>query len=404
MKNVYSVKQVNEYIRNMFSQDFMLRRIYVKGEVSNCTYHTSGYIFFSLKDESGTISCVMYASKRSGLSFRMSAGQQVIVLGSISVYVRDGKYQIIADEIIQEGAGALHEKYEALKKELAEMGMFALEYKQPIPKYVQKIGVVTAQTGAAVQDIIQIVSRRNPYIQIVLCPALVQGSGAAESIVKGIWTMENEVKPDVIIVGRGGGSIEDLWAFNEEVVAQAIFHCNIPIISAVGHETDTTIADYVADMRAPTPSAAAELASFEVVAYIRQLEEVKLRLSRSMDKHIEDTRKILEQYSLKFKVLHPENKRKEQLQYLSVLENKLQNLMQMKIRGSKQELALYIARLKGLSPLDKLQQGYAYVSDKNERTVRSIQDVEIGEPVSIAVTDGHILATVMGKKEERYGE
>ena len=262
MKNVYTVRQVNSYIKNMFAQDFMLNRIYVKGEVSNLKYHTSGHIYFSLKDESGTIACVMFAGSRAGLSFRMKEGQQVIVLGSISVYERDGKYQLYAREIVPAGAGLLYEKFEALKKELAEMGMFAPEYKQPIPKYVRTVGIVTAPTGAAVRDIINIAGRRNPYVQLILYPALVQGEGAAESIVKGIHALEAK-QVDVIIVGRGGGSIEDLWAFNEEAVARAVFDCTVPVISAGGHETDTTITDYVADLRAPTPSAAAELAVYE---------------------------------------------------------------------------------------------------------------------------------------------
>ena len=266
MKNVYTVREVNAYIKNMFAQDFMLNRIYVKGEVSNVKYHTSGHIYFSLKDESGTIACVMFAGQRSGLSFRMSEGQQVIVLGSIRVYERDGKYQLYAREIVLDGAGLLYEKFQALKKELEEMGMFAPEYKKPIPRYAFRVAVVTASTGAAVRDIIQISHRRNPYVQLLLCPAQVQGEGAADSIVKAIRTVD-EAGVDVMIVGRGGGSMEDLWAFNEEKVARAVFDCRTPVISAVGHETDTTIIDYVADLRAPTPSAAAELAVFSLAEF-----------------------------------------------------------------------------------------------------------------------------------------
>ena len=221
LKNVYTVKQVNAYIKNMFTQDFMLNRLYVKGEVSNCKYHPSGHIYFSLKDESGTIACVMFAGSRSGLSFRMQEGQQVVVLGSVSVYERDGRYQMYAREIILDGAGELYLKFEALKKELEEMGMFAQEYKRPIPQFV-KVGIVTASSGAAVRDIINIAARRNPYVQLILCPAKVQGEGAAESIVQGIRMLE-EQDVDVMIVGRGGGSIEDLWAFNEEEGARAIF-------------------------------------------------------------------------------------------------------------------------------------------------------------------------------------
>lgn len=217
MQNVYSVKQVNAYIKNMFTQDFMLNRIYVKGEVSNCKYHTSGHIYFSLKDESGTIACIMFAGQRSGLTFRMQEGQQVIVLGSISTYERDGKYQLYAKEIILDGAGLLYEKYEKLKSELEEMGMFAPEYKQPIPKFARKIGIVTAPTGAAIRDIMNVSARRNPYVQLILYPALVQGENAAGSIVKGIQMLEKK-KVDLMIIGRGGGSIEDLWALDRKSV------------------------------------------------------------------------------------------------------------------------------------------------------------------------------------------
>ena len=255
MGNIYTIRQVNRYISNMFTQDFMLNRIYVKGEVSNCKYHTSGHIYFTLKDAAGTISGVMFAGNRRGLAFRMKEGDRVVVTGSIEVYERDGKYQLYAKEITLDGEGDLYLRYEALKHELEEMGMFAQEYKKRIPRYVKRVGIVTASTGAAIQDIRNIASRRNPYVQLILYPALVQGDGAAESIVNGIHALDL-LGVDVMIVGRGGGSIEDLWAFNEEIVARAIFECETPVISAVGHETDTTIADYVADLRAPTPSAA----------------------------------------------------------------------------------------------------------------------------------------------------
>ena len=248
MKNIYSVGQVNTYIKNMFAQDFMLNRISIKGEVSNCKYHTSGHIYFTLKDAAGTISAIMFAGNRRGLKFTMKEGDKVIVTGSVEVYERDGKYQLYAREIELDGEGNLYLKFEALKQELEEMGMFAPEYKKPIPRYATRIGVVTAPTGAAVQDIRNIATRRNPYVQLILYPALVQGEGAVASIVNGIRALD-QLGVDVMIVGRGGGSIEDLWAFNEEEVARAIFECETPIISAVGHETDTTIADFVADLR-----------------------------------------------------------------------------------------------------------------------------------------------------------
>ena len=280
MKRVYSVGQVNTYIKNMFAQDFMLGKISVKGEVSNCKYHGSGHIYFSLKDSTGTISAVMFAGSRSrGLKFRMKDGDHVVVSGSVEVYERDGRYQLYAREITLDGAGALFLRFEALKKELAEMGMFSEEYKQPVPKYIQRLGIVTAPAGAAVQDIRNIAGRRNPYVQVILYPAKVQGDGAAESIVNGIRALDT-LGVDVIIVGRGGGSIEDLWAFNEEPVARAIFECQTPVISAVGHETDTTIADFVADLRAPTPSAGAELAVYDVYDLFDEMANLSHRLKR----------------------------------------------------------------------------------------------------------------------------
>ncbi len=401
MRNVYSVKQVNSYVKNMFSQDFMLNHIYVKGEVSNCKYHTSGHIYFSLKDESGTIACVMFASARSGLSFRMQEGQNVIVLGSVSVYERDGKYQLYAKEIILDGAGALYERFEALKKELEEMGMFAAEYKQPIPRYVKSVGIVTAPTGAAVRDIINISKRRNPYVQLILYPALVQGEGAVSSIVRGIRMMEQQ-NVDVIIVGRGGGSMEDLWAFNEEAVARAIFECTIPIISAVGHETDTLISDYVADLRAPTPSAAAELAVYELSSVQIMCEEYKRRMYQQIRQRIDFSRRQTEQMAFRLKVAHPRQKLNEQRQYLADLDSRMRIRMNSALEESRHKLAIYIEKMKGLSPLQKLNQGYAYVTDKSGRTVRSIKDTKQGEVLDVYVTDGRVRTQVMDIYKEEY--
>ncbi len=401
MRNVYSVKQVNAYIKNMFTQDFMLNRVYVKGEVSNCKYHTSGHIYFSLKDESGSIACIMFAGQRSGLGFRMQDGQQVIVLGNVTTYERDGRYQLYAKEIILDGAGILHEKFEALKKELSEMGMFAPEYKQPIPKYAKKVGVVTAPTGAAIRDIMNVSARRNPYVQLILYPALVQGEGAAASIVKGIELLDKQ-GVDVIIVGRGGGSIEDLWAFNEEIVARAIFHCQTPIISAVGHETDTTIADYVSDLRAPTPSAAAELAVFEYQVLKNFMDEKKIKLRRTVLQKIQVERMKLERYQLKLNYLHPRNKLQEQQQKCVELEQKLRSLFEKKLSLAKQALAIKIERMKGLSPLTKLNQGFSYVTTEEGITVKSVAGVEKGERLSIYVTDGVVKAKVEEAVKEEY--
>lgn len=394
MRNVYTVKQVNLYIKNMFTQDFMLNRIYVKGEVSNCKYHTSGHIYFSLKDESGTIACIMFASARSGLSFRMREGQKVVVLGSVNVYERDGKYQLYANEIILEGAGLLYEKFEALKQELEEMGMFAEEYKQPIPKFAKTVGIVTAPTGAAVRDIIQIASRRNPYVQLILYPALVQGEGAADSIVRGIWMLEKQ-NVDVMIVGRGGGSIEDLWAFNEEKVARAIFECRVPVISAVGHETDTLISDYVADLRAPTPSAAVELAVYDHRQVSEQMEAFLSRMRRQMRLKTMLERRRLEQLELRLKHTHPQQKLNENRQILQELENRLRDRMQMILEENKHRLAIYTEQIDGLSPLKKLSQGYSYTELADGENVRSVQQVKDGQEISVYVTDGKIKARIV---------
>ena len=401
MRNVYSVKQVNAYIKNMFTQDFMLNRIYIKGEVSNCKYHTSGHIYFSLKDESGSIACIMFAGQRSGLAFKMQDGQQVIVLGSVTTYERDGKYQLYAKEIILDGAGLLYEKFEALKRELGEMGMFAPEYKQPIPKFAKKIGIVTAPTGAAIRDIMNISARRNPYVQLILYPALVQGDGAAASIVKGIEMLDKH-GVDVIIVGRGGGSIEDLWAFNEEPVARAIFNCRTPIVSAVGHETDTTIADYVADMRAPTPSAAAELAVFEYQALENYLEELHLKLKKALYQKLQIERMKLERYRLKMNYLHPKMKLREKQQRSVEIEQKLRNIMEKKLNLAKQRLAIQIERMKGASPLAKLNQGFSYVSSENGNVVKSIEQVQLEDKLTIYMTDGIVKAKVEDTIKEDY--
>ena len=401
MKNVYTVKQVNAYIKNMFIQDFMLNRIYVKGEVSNCKYHTSGHIYFSLKDESGTIACVMFAGSRSGLAFQLKEGQRVIALGSVNVYERDGKYQLYAKEIVLDGRGALYECFERLKKELEEMGMFAPEYKRPIPKYARTVGVVTAPTGAAVRDIINIAKRRNPYVQLLLYPALVQGDGAAESIVRGIRMLEKQ-KVDVLIVGRGGGSIEDLWAFNEEPVARAFFECTVPVISAVGHETDTTIADYAADLLAPTPSAAAELAVYDLRVVMEHISSYRSDLRRAISLKTERNRKMLEHVTLRLKLAHPRQKLNDSRQYAAELETRLRACMGERLTSDRHRLALCVEKMKGLSPLAKLSQGYAYVQTTEGENVRSIKQAETGAYLDIFVSDGEIHAQVLSSETVAY--
>lgn len=385
--------QVNTYIKNMFTQDFMLRRISVRGEVSNCKYHTSGHIYFSLKDSQGTMACVMFAGQRKGLAFAMKDGDKVIVSGSVDVYERDGRYQLYAKEISLEGAGLLYERFLALKQELEEMGMFAVEYKQPIPRYIRTLGVVTAPTGAAIQDIRNITARRNPYVQIILYPALVQGEGAKDSIVRGIQYLD-ELGVDVMIVGRGGGSIEDLWAFNEEEVARAIFHCHTPVISAVGHETDVTIADYVADLRAPTPSAAAELAVYEYQTVVQQLEGYEKRLYFSMNSRLELQKQRVTYYQTRFSYLSPENLIRERRMRLLQAEEKMQQRMEQRLLKERHRLGIYIERMKGLSPLEKLNRGFSYVEGENQKAVTRIEQVKEGEFLHIQVSNGRICARV----------
>lgn len=400
-QNVYTVRQVNAYIKNMFTQDYMLNRIYVKGEVSNCKYHTSGHIYFSLKDESGTIACVMFAGQRGGLAFHMREGQQVVVFGGISVYERSGSYQLYAREIRLDGEGVLYERFQALKQELGEMGMFAPEYKKPIPSFVKTVGIVTAPTGAAIRDIMNISSRRNPFVQLILYPALVQGEGAVQSIVTGIQTLD-AYGVDVMIVGRGGGSIEDLWAFNEEAVARAIFECETPVISAVGHETDTTIADYVADLRAPTPSAAAELAVYDYRLTERTMIEYREKATRLLEQQIRMQRLRLREYQTKLMYLHPGNQVRDYRQRIVDYEEKLRLLMENCLQKNKMRFTVDLEKMKKLSPLEKLNQGFSYVETADRKAVKRIGQVEAGDKLTIYVTDGTIKVCAEETKEERH--
>ena len=403
MKNIFSVGQINRYVKNMFTQDFILQKIYVKGEVSNCKYHTSGHIYFSLKDETGVLSCVMFAGHRRGLAFRMKDGDRVVVGGAVDIYERDGRYQLYAKEISLEGAGALYERFLALKTELEEMGMFAQEYKQPIPAFIHRLGVVTAPTGAAVQDIRNISLRRDPYLQIILYPALVQGEGAADSIVRGIHMLD-QAEVDVIIVGRGGGSIEDLWAFNEEKVARAIFECRTPIISAVGHETDFTIADFVADLRAPTPSAAAELAVADFRQILQNIAGLRDRMQKAMQRMAELGRAQLMQYQMRFQYLNPEAKLRDNRQRLADLDELLRRAMKNRIAEERHMLGIYLERYRGLSPLYKLNQGYSFVSDREGNGIISTKQVHSGDLLEISVTDGVIEAEVRSSRKEDWNK
>ena len=400
----------------MFGQDYLLRNLCVKGEVSNCKYHTSGHIYFTLKDENSALTCAMFKGKREkGLTFRLEDGMKVNVTGSVQVYEKSGSYSLYANRIEPDGLGALHMRYEQLKKELQERGMFDDVYKQPIPKYIRTLGVVTAPTGAAIHDIISVAQRRNPHVRILLYPAIVQGAEAAPSIVRGIRRLSGE-DVDVMIVGRGGGSIEDLWAFNEPEVAEAVFNCPIPVISAVGHEVDYTITDFVADRRAPTPSAAAELAVFEYERFVRDLEDYRESLYNAMEDCMEERRQELADMEMKLRLLSPGMRiRAYKDRYIRCRDRLNAAMLQMTAQGKRRteldaerlrhsareriikdrhRLDLDIERLKGLSPLDRISSGYAYVADENGKTIRSVSDVSEGSLVEITVRDGRINAEV----------
>lgn len=399
MAGVYSVGQVNTYIKNMFTQDILLNKLSVKGEVSNCKYHSSGHIYFTLKDESGTLSAIMFAGNRSGLAFRMADGQKVIVTGNVNVYERDGKYQMYASRIVLDGAGDLFLRYQQLKNELEEMGMFAEEYKKPIPLYSRKVGIVTASTGAAVRDIMNISTRRNPYVQLILYPAIVQGEYAVPSIVKGIRTLD-AYGVDVIIAGRGGGSIEDLWAFNEEAVARAIFECNTPVISAVGHETDYTIADFVSDLRAPTPSAAAELAVCDIRALENQISGYQDRLAAAMENKITEYRKRINEYQVHFKYLNPVHVLQEKRQRTVDYEDKIRTLMEGILERKKHELSIRCERLNGISPMKRISAGYGYVEDSQGKSIKSIRQVKEQDLFQVYLADGVIEGSVVKTSEK----
>lgn len=433
MRNVYSVSRINAYIRRMFSEDYLLRNVLVRGEVSNCKYHASGHIYFTLKDASGTLSCVMFAGRRRGLSFPMQNGDQVIAAGNIDVYERAGSYQLYAVQIIRDGVGALAERFELLKKKLLEQGMFDDAYKQPIPRYIRKLGVVTAATGAAVRDIIQISKRRNPFIEIILYPAIVQGDAAPDSIVRGIRTLD-QYGVDVIIIGRGGGSLEDLWAFNEERVAEAVFNCMTPVISAVGHETDTVITDFVADLRAPTPSAAAELAVFDLFQYDGDLASYRRRLEDSLYKKIMLRRTELTRMQRELHHLSPDVRIRDQRmsadraweQLDLLMKNKIaaartradleerftflirshiadarHRLMSAQVLPHRMDTALQMNRhkmeilagsLAHLSPVARLSGGYGFVSSVRGGALRSVRDIRPEDRFNVRLKDGVIEA------------
>lgn len=393
MSRAVTVSQINRYIANLFKQDYTLSGIQVKGEISGCKYHYSGHIYFTLKDAGAAISCVMFSSQRKGLDFTLEDGQSVIVTGQISVFERDGRYQLYARSIAQDGVGRLYEEYEKLKKRLLAEGLFDEQRKKPIPRYASKIGVVTAETGAVIQDICNVTYRRNPYVQLYLYPAKVQGEGAAQTVIEGIHYFE-QTDVDTIIIGRGGGSVEDLWCFNDEMLARVIADCTKPIISAVGHETDTTISDYAADLRAPTPSAAAELAVYSWREMEIGLREYRNDLRQAMHQILKVRKLELQKYMVLLQHVSPEDILRQKRLVLADSQERLQRLMEKRLTDAKHRLALYAEEMKGLSPLQKLQIGYTYTADEAGNHIDSVQSLEKGQHLTLTFADGQADVTV----------
>ena len=415
MAGVYTVTQINTYIKNMFARDFALNNITIEGEVSNCKYHTRGHIYFTLKDPGAAISCVMFSSSAELLDFRLRDGQKIEARGQIMVYEKNGTYQLYISSIRQSGQGVLYERFLKLKDELLEMGMFDQAYKKPIPRYAKRIGIVTAPTGAAIRDICQISLRRNPYVELVLYPTLVQGENAKFSIVRGIEKLD-EMNLDVIIVGRGGGSIEDLWAFNEEIVARAVFDANTPIISAVGHETDVTICDYVADLRAPTPSAAAELANFEYDTFLEELSLINAKLFSCIKNKVNKLDKQIIDKQLRLSAHDPKTELQKKYQKLDFyrqsydysLKNKIKDtrlrldscsrdleaLLNTKLKELKNRLMILAGKQEALSPLRKISGGYGYIMDDKGKTIYSVKDIKAGDEIITVIRDGRIRSRI----------
>ena len=450
MGNVYSVSQVNGYIKRLFWQDPHLGRISVKGEVSNCTYANSGHIYFTLKDEGGILSAVMYARQRRGLSFDMKRGDQVIVHGRMDVYEKNGVYQLIAERIEEAGQGALYQRFLQLKAKLEGQGLFDPAHKKPLPRFIQRIGIATAATGAAIRDIESISKRRNPYVKLFLAPCLVQGAEAPASLIRALGQLD-QMGLDVIIIGRGGGSIEDLFAFNDEALARTIFEAKTPIVSAVGHETDFTIADFVADLRAPTPSGAAEICNFLYEEFEAGIRRRQRQLQDRMEQRLDYIKRDLDTCLFRLNAHSPsqraaqQRKRAEHLEELLLLhiKKKLEGLRgrlkvnalrlsahspQEKIKGQKdraaahslalkramdncliqarRSLELYLARLKGCSPLERLSGGYAYVQNLNYQRITSSRDLHLGEEIYLHFHDGRVRAKVeeSGEENGKYQE
>lgn len=391
-KKVFSVSDINGYVKNMLEDDYVLRNVYIKGEISNFKHPSSGHMYFTLKDQNGAVSAVMFKGSNSSLKFEPKEGMMVVVRASVSMYVKTGQYQIYLSEMEVSGRGTLHEAFEQLKIKLEKEGLFELQYKKPIPYFPKTIGVITSGTGAAVRDILNITRRRNPGAKLYVYPVLVQGEAAPQDIVSAIEAMNQHGKCDLLIVGRGGGSIEDLWAFNEEIVARAIFSSDIPVISAVGHETDFTIADFVASLRAPTPSAAAELATPDVWELQRRIDQYTVRMEKDIYNYLDHKARILKMYTSRPVLAQAGEYFARKGQDLDLLDARLQDILAATLNTKQSALGEKIAKLNALSPLNTLERGYALVTDKKDNVITSVKQVKKDQSLRIRLKDGEIEA------------
>ncbi len=392
---VYTVGQINNYIKNIITQDYILKSLAIRGEVSNCKYHSLGHIYFSLKDETGSIPAVMFKTDRaSGLKFELKDGQSVECIGKVSVYERDGRYQLYVNKIENVGEGKLYEDLLKLKNKLNEEGLFDPDLKKDIPAYPKRVGIVTASTGAAIQDIKNIAARRNPYVELILCPAKVQGEGAADTIVAAIKRLD-DMGLDTLIVGRGGGSSEDLWAFNEEKVVRAIFEAKTPIITGIGHEVDFTLSDYASDRRAPTPSAAAELAIPDVMALLQGLDKQQNRLYQAVMRNINSAKYKLEKYEAVLESKSPVRRLRDNEYRLSELYERIKLAIDKKLDVASNSLSLYTTRIHAMSPTAKLIGGFGYI-ETDGKSVDTVSMLKEGDKLNITLHDGQINTVVEG--------
>ena len=394
MAKICTISELNEYLKNMFESNPHLSGVYVRGEISNFKLHSSGHMYMTLKDEASVIRAVMFKFDAARLNFRPESGMKVIAKGRVSVFSRDGSYQIYITDMIPDGVGALYVAFEQLKKRLGEEGLFAPEHKKSLPLYPKKIAVITSPTGAAIRDILRVLKSRFPMSAVVVCPVLVQGPDAPQDIADMIEYVNLHRLADLIITGRGGGSIEDLWGFNDERVARAIFASEIPVISAVGHEPDVTISDFVADVRAATPSNAAEIAVPDYLAVKSGIKEFENRAFVSLTSRISRYKDILKSISDKRVMKSPENYFQERRMAIDFLTEKLCGSMDRTVMRSRERFARLVASLDAMSPLKVISRGYSIVSDSDGKIIKKTDDVKSGEKLSVRVEDGNINCTV----------